>query len=157
MYWWNTYSIAIILVIEHQKIVNTACRCLAGTRFFFTVIYSLVEYKFIFLWDDFRTENEFYCLKVLSHPMKNLINHPNHSYPYFHLKCGLWVLRTRQSIYITQNHHRSHRIITDHTEPSQIMLNYLQRLIENEWDCSLYEVYNDCTVKRSVAVERTSM
>ncbi len=33
----------------------------------------------------------------------------------------------------------------------------IKRLTENEWDCLPYEVYNDCTVKRSAAVERTSM
>ncbi len=34
---------------------------------------------------------------------------------------------------------------------------HIQRLIENEWECSPYEDYNDCTVKWNAAAERTSM
>ncbi len=75
MYLWNTHSIANIFVIEHRKILNSACRCLR-LRGVYTVFILLWDTSF--LWDNFCTENEFCLIKVLSHPMKNLINHLNH-------------------------------------------------------------------------------
>ncbi len=53
--------------------------------------------------------------------------------------------------------HRVSSAVCNEVIRGKQLLSNVQRLIENEWDCSPYEVYNDYTVKRSAAVERTSM
>ncbi len=43
---WNIHSITKIFVTEHQKIVNTACRCLVVTRFLYCYLFCGVQVSF---------------------------------------------------------------------------------------------------------------
>ncbi len=66
----NIHFTVKISVTEHLKILNMACQCLWGHEVFVLIFIPLwIQF---FLWDDFYTENEFCCIKVLSCPMKTL-------------------------------------------------------------------------------------